>query len=56
MAINIHEIIGNALLEMCKTRPLASITVKEILDETGVSRQAFYNRFRDKNDLIEWVY
>ena len=56
MAINIHEIIGNALLEMCKTRPLASITVKEILDETGVSRQAFYNRFRDKNDLIQWVY
>ena len=56
MAINIHEIIGNALLEMCKTRPLKSITIKDILDKTGVSRQAFYNRFKDKNDLIQWVY
>jgi len=56
MAINIHEILANTLLEMCKTRPLKSISIKDILDESGVSRQAFYNRFHDKNDLIQWVY
>ena len=56
MAINIHKIFSDALLEMCKTKKLESITVKDILNETGVSRQAFYNRFRDKYDLIQWTY
>ena len=27
-----------------------------ILKETGVSRQTFYNHFKDKNDLICYVY
>lgn len=56
MAINIHKIIADALLKMCATTPLKAITIQNLLDETGVSRQAFYNRFLDKNDLIQWVY
>lgn len=56
MAINIHKIFADALLTMCETTPLKSITIQNLLDETGVSRQAFYNRFLDKNDLIQWVY
>ena len=56
MAINIHKIFSDALLELCKTRKLESITVKDLLDHTGVSRQSFYNRFLDKNALIQWTY
>lgn len=56
MAINIYKIFTDALFKMCETRPLKSITVQNLLDETGVSRQAFYNRFQDKNSLIQWVY
>lgn len=56
MAINIHNLLSEALLELCENKPLASITVKDLLEKTGVSRQAFYNRFRDKNDLIQWTY
>lgn len=48
MAINIHNLLSDALLELCEKKPLVSITVKDLLEETGVSRQAFYNRFRDK--------
>ena len=52
MAIDIHRIFADALLRLCETTPLKSITVQSLLEETGVSRQAFYNRFLDKNDLI----
>lgn len=56
MAINIHKILGDALLDLCREKKLDTITIKDILEYTGVSRQTFYNRFRDKNDLIYWVY
>lgn len=56
MAIDIHKIFADALLKLCETTPLKAITIQSLLEETGVSRQAFYNRFLDKNDLIQWVY
>ena len=56
MAINMHKLLADALLEMTKTKKLEAIRVQDLLDETGISRQAFYNRFRDKNDLIQWTY
>lgn len=56
MAIDIHNLLADAFLELCEQKPLASITIKDLLVKTGVSRQAFYNRFHDKNDLIQWIY
>lgn len=56
MAINIHKILSDTLLELCETKKLKSITIQEILNVSGVSRQAFYNRFKDKYDLIQWTY
>lgn len=56
MALDIHSILADALLELCNTKPLVSVTIKDLLEKTGVSRQTFYNRFRDKNDLIQWTY
>lgn len=56
MAINIKEILSNGLLELCETISLETITIKQLLDKTGVSRQTFYNYFIDKNDLIQYIY
>ena len=56
MALNIHLILANALLDLSRVKNLESITIKDILEKTGVSRQTFYNRFKDKNDLIQWTY
>ena len=56
MALDIHRILADTLLELCREKKLESITIKDLLDKTGVSRQTFYNRFRDKNDLIQWTY
>lgn len=56
MAINVKNIIASALLELCETKSLEALTVKQILEKSGVSRQTFYNHFIDRNDLIQYVY
>ena len=56
MAINIKALLANGLLELCEEIPLESITIRHLLDKTGVSRQTFYNHFQDKNDLIQYIY
>lgn len=56
MAINIKEIVADAMLELCRIKDLKAITIKDIREKTGVSRQGFYNHFADKDDLIHWIY
>ena len=56
MSIDVKKILANALLNLCQKQSLQSITVSQLLKETGVSRQTFYNHFKDKNDLICYIY
>jgi hypothetical protein len=56
MAIDKRKLLAGALIELCKEKNLSKITIHDILDKTGVSRQTFYNYFHDKNDLIHWTY
>lgn len=56
MAIDIKNIIAETLLRLCETTHLDSITIKQILNESHVSKQTFYNHFIDKNDLIQYIY
>lgn len=56
MAINMKDILADGLLHICQTVSLEKITIKQLLDETNVSRQTFYNHFQDKNDLIQYIY
>ncbi len=46
-----QERLQNALLEMLKTKELKAITVKEICDTAGISRNAFYHHYSYKEDL-----
>lgn len=56
MAINIKQIVADAMLDLCRTKELKAITIKDIREKTGISRQGFYNHFKDKDDLIHWIY
>ena len=56
MAIDVKSIIADALLDLCEKKPLSKITIADIQDASGVSRQTFYNHFKDKYDLIQYVY
>ena len=56
MALNIKDLIADALLALCQKKDLRKITIADIQEQCGVSRQTFYNHFRDKFDLIQYVY
>lgn len=56
MAINIKWLFANSLIELSKEKSLAKITVSDIVNRAGAGRQTFYNHFRDKNDLIIWIF
>lgn len=56
MAIDIEGLLADTLLALCREKPFREITVKDIRDRSGISRTGFYNHFRDKNDLVQWVY
>ncbi|MDO4537472.1 MAG: TetR family transcriptional regulator [Coriobacteriales bacterium] len=58
MAIDVESLVIDTLLSLVEGQgvPLERVTVKRLLEESGVSRQTFYNHFLDKNDLICQVY
>lgn len=56
MAIDVKALIENATLELCEEKHLSKISINDIQKKSGVSRQTFYNYFRDKNDLIQNIY
>ena len=39
-----------------KKKRLGQITVKDITSQCGVSRNVFYYHFRDKYDLVHWIF
>ncbi len=50
------DIFVEALLKLAKRKSIDKISVKEIVEESGLSLQTFYNHFLDKADLILWVH
>lgn len=56
MAIDVKHMLASSLIELCETKNLDLITIKDLLNDTGISRQTFYNHFLDKNDLIQYIY
>ena len=47
------EIIIRTLFELLNEKPLAKITVKDIVERCGVNRNTFYYHFRDISDVVE---
>lgn len=48
LAISLKKLMGK--------KPLAKITVKDLVTDCGVNRQTFYYHFRDIYNLLGWVY
>lgn len=47
------EILIRTLFELLNEKPLAKITVKDIVERCGVNRNTFYYHFRDISDVVE---
>lgn len=48
--------IANVMKELMKTKSLDEIRVSEICDIAEIERSTFYYHFRDKYDLVAWIY
>lgn len=48
--------LAASLRDLMKKKELAQITIKDITAQCRVSRNAFYYHFRDKYDLINWIF
>lgn len=44
--------ITNALLELLQGTPFSKITIKDIVDRAGLTRQTFYHNFETKEDVL----
>lgn len=49
-------VIANSLEELLKAKPLAKITVAELMRRAQMTRQMFYHYFLDINDLVYWMH
>ena len=48
--------LARAMKECMKTTSVENITVKQITEKCGITRQTFYRNFLDKYDLINWYF
>ncbi|MBQ3236429.1 MAG: TetR family transcriptional regulator [Oscillospiraceae bacterium] len=56
LKLDTKQVLADALVELCRTKPLDKITVQNITDFCGAGRQTFYNHFKDKEELIEYIF
>lgn len=54
--MNIKKVFSHSLLSLLDQKPLSKITIGDLLKDTELSRQTFYNHFMDKNDLVSYIY
>ncbi len=56
MATSTKKALADALKKMMVIKPIDKITVNDLVETCGVSRQTFYYHFDDVYDLLEWVF
>lgn len=54
MPVDMKRTIADAFTQMAKKKPIDKITVKELVEQCGISRQAFYYHFQDLLEVMEW--
>lgn len=48
--------LARALKELLETHSFSQISVGSICEKCGMNRKSFYYHFKDKYDLINWIY
>lgn len=55
MPSDMKQIIAEAALTFLRERKIKKLTVKDIVDQCHITRQAFYYHFEDIPDLFRWM-
>ena len=48
--------LAAALKELMEQKPFSKINVAEICEKCGMNRKSFYYHFKDKYDLVNWIF
>ena len=48
--------LANALKELMEEMPFAKISISDICGKCNMNRKSFYYHFKDKYDLVNWIY
>ena len=54
--LSTKELLAESLKELAKFKAVDKITIKELTKNCGLTSPTFYNNFRDKYDLMAWIY
>lgn len=49
-------LLAASLKELSRFKPVDKISVRELVKNCGLTSPTFYNHFRDKYDLMAWIY
>ena len=55
MSNTTKQALEASLKHMLLKKPLDKITIRDITEDCGISRMAFYYHFKDIYDLVEWA-
>ena len=50
------RMLADALKQLINEHPLEKVTVVDICQRCGMSRKGFYYHFKDKYDLLNWIF
>ena len=50
------QILEESLKKLMLQKPLDKITIRDLTEDCGISRMAFYYHFKDKYDLVNWIF
>lgn len=48
--------LSEALKELMEEKPFEKISVADICEKCNMNRKSFYYHFRDKHDLVNWIF
>lgn len=48
--------LAEAMKELMQQKPMKKISIGDIVKQCNLNRQSFYYHFKDKYDLVNWIY
>ena len=55
-SITTKNAIAAGFRTLMEKKSFEKITISDITDECGLNRQTFYYHFKDKYDLLNWIF
>lgn len=55
MPVSMKEMISDTFLDLINRKSIDKVTIKDLVDACGISRQTFYYHYKDILEVIDWT-